>query len=68
VHHINIRDFADLDLFDFSKTAQLIEAGRAATEQYLNAPKPNTIRPLTTASAFTAAAPRMPRGGRPLRE
>ena len=68
VHHINIRDFADLDLFDFSKTAQLIEAGRAATEQYLNAPKPNTIRPLAPASAFTTAAPRMPRGGRPLRE
>jgi NTE family protein len=68
VHHINIQDFADLDLFDFSKTAQLIEAGRAATEQYLNAPKPNTIRPLATASAFTAAARRMPRGGRPLRE
>jgi NTE family protein len=68
VHHINIQDFADLDLFDFSKTAQLIEAGRAAAEQYLNAPKPNTIRPLATASAFATTAPRMPRGGRPLRE
>jgi NTE family protein len=68
VHHINIQDFADLDLFDFSKTAQLIEAGRVATEQYLSHPKPNTIRPLAAASAFAAATPRMPRGGRPLRE
>jgi NTE family protein len=68
VHHINIQDFADLDLFDFSKMAQLIEAGRVATERYLNHPKPNTIRPLAAASAFEVAAPRMPHGGRPLRE
>jgi NTE family protein len=67
VHHINIQAFADLDLFDFSKTAQLIEAGRVATEQYLSNPKPNTVRPLAPLSAMVAA-PRMPRGGRPLRE
>jgi NTE family protein len=66
VHHVNITAFADLDLFDFSKTAQLIEAGRAAMDLYLDHPKPNTIRPLTAASA--QAAPRLPRGGRPLRE
>jgi NTE family protein len=67
VHHINIQAFADLDLFDFSKTTQLIEAGRVATELYLNNPKPNMVRPLAPASAL-AAAQRMPRGGRPLRE
>ena len=67
VHHINIPAFADLDLFDFSKTAQMIEAGRAAMEQYLDNPKPNTIRPLTF-GAQTAEPRRMPRGGRPLRE
>jgi NTE family protein len=67
VHHVNITAFADLDLFDFSKTAQLIEAGRAAMDQYLANPKPNTIRPLA-GGALTAAPQRMPRGGRPLRE
>ena len=66
VHHINITAFADLDLFDFSKTQQLIDAGRAATDQYLANPKPNTIRPLGPAQ--TLGARRMPRGGRPLRE
>jgi NTE family protein len=68
VHHVNLTAFADLDLFDFSKTAQLIEAGRAAMDQYLANPKPNTIRPLTAVSAQAAATRRMPRGGRPLRE
>lgn len=67
VHHVNIQAFAALDLFDFSKTAQLIEAGRAAMDLYLDHPKPNTIRPLA-ASAQTAAPPHMPHGGRPLRE
>ena len=67
VHHVNITAFADLDLFDFSKTAQMIEAGRLAMEQYLNNPKPNTIRPLA-AGAQATATPHMPRGGRPLRE
>ena len=60
--------FADLDLFDFSKTAELIEAGRAAMDQYLGNPKPNTIRPLTAIGAQSASLQRMPRGGRPLRE
>ncbi len=67
VHHINITAFADLDLFDFSKTAQLIEAGHLAAEQYLSHPRPNVLQPLTPAHAL-AAPPRMPRGGRPLRE
>jgi hypothetical protein len=66
VHHVNITAFADNDLFDFSETAQMIEAGRLAMDQYLNAPRPNTIRPLAAHAA--QAAPRMPRGGRPLRE
>ncbi len=67
VHHINITAFADLDLFDFSKTAQQIEAGRLVAEQYLSQPRPNVIRPLTPAHAL-GAPPRLPRGGRPLRE
>ncbi|HSD82797.1 MAG TPA: patatin-like phospholipase family protein [Anaerolineae bacterium] len=67
VHHVNITAFANLDLFDFSQTAQLIEAGRAAMDRYLDNPKPNTIRPLTPA-ARPLSARRMPRGGRPLRE
>lgn len=67
VHHINIAAFADLDLFDSSKMAQMIEAGHSAMDQYLDRPKPNTIRPLAPAQAFNT--PRhMPRGGRPLRE
>ena len=66
VHHVNITAFADFDLFDFSKTAQLIEAGRAAMDLYLSHPKPNTIRPLATSAQ--AVAPHMPHGGRPLRE
>ena len=68
VHHVNIAAFADLDLFDFSKTAQLIEAGRSAMDQYLANPKPNTIRPLAAVGALPTTARRMPRGGRPLRE
>ena len=68
VHHVNIAAFAHLELFDFSKTAQLIDAGRAAMDQYLGAPKPNTIRPLGAARAQAVTARRMPRGGHPLRE
>ena len=67
MHHINITAFADLDLFDFSQTSQLIEAGRVATDQYLDNPRPNVINPLGPAQALHA--PRhLPRGGRPLRE
>ncbi len=68
VHHINITAFAEIDLFDFSKTAQMIEAGRAAMDQYLDNPKPNTIRPLTPTTTQAMSARRMPHGGRPLRE
>lgn len=68
VHHVNITAFADIDLFDFSKTAQMIEAGRAAMDLYLDHPRPNTISPLTPVDAQAAATRRMPRGGRPLRE
>jgi NTE family protein len=67
VHHVNITDFADLDLFDFSRAAQLIEAGRAAMERYLDHPKPNIIRPLAARTPAIATR-RVPRGGRPLRE
>lgn len=68
VHHVNITAFADLDLFDFSKAAQMIEAGRVAMDQYLDNPKPNTLRPLAATSAQAAVPRRMPRGGRPFRE
>jgi NTE family protein len=67
VHHVNIQAFADLDLFDFSKTPQMIEAGRAAMGLYLDHPKPDTIRPLAV-DAQDISTRRMPRGGRPLRE
>ena len=60
--------FADIDLFDFSKTARMIEAGCAARDQYLAHPRPNTIRPLAAIGAPAASTQRMPRGGRPLRE
>jgi len=68
VHHANITAFADLDPFDFSKTAQMIEAGRAAMDQYLAHPRPNTIRPLAVTGAQAAAPRRLPRGGRQLQE
>lgn len=63
LHHINITAFPDLPLFDFTQTASLINAGRIAMDTYLNAPKPNTVRPLATSAQ---AARRMPKGGRPL--
>ena len=68
VHHVNITDFADVDLFDFSKTAHMIEAGRAAMDQYLAHPKPNTIRPLAAVGTPAVSPRRLPRGGRPLQE
>ena len=64
VHHVNITAFADIDLFDFSQAAAMVEAGRIAMDTYLNAPKPNTIRPLALVTASMARP--MPRGGRPL--
>ena len=63
LHHVNITAFPDLPLFDFTQTASLINAGRIAMDTYLNAPKPNTVRPLATSAQ---AARRMPKGGRPL--
>jgi len=68
VHHVNTTDFADVDLFDFSKTAHMIEAGRAAMDQYLAHPRPNTIRPLAAIGAQAVSPRRLPRGGRPLQE
>ena len=67
VHHVNISAFANIALFDFSKTAQMIEAGRTTMDQYLDNPKPNTIRPLAVGMQ-TGTLKLMPRGGRPLRE
>lgn len=68
VHHVNITAFAEIDLFDFSKTTLMIEAGCAAMDQYLAHPRPNIIRPLAATGAQAASTQRMPRGGRPLRE
>lgn len=63
LHHVNITAFPDLDLFDFTKTQALIDAGRIAMATYLNSPKPNTLRPLGT-SAQTPR--RLPKGGQAL--
>ncbi len=63
LHHVNITAFPDLPLFDFTQTRALIDAGRVAMDTYLDAPKPNTIRPLATS---VQALRRMPKGGRPL--
>jgi NTE family protein len=68
VHHVNITAFAEIDLFDFSKTAQMIEAGRAAMDQYLANPRPNTIRPLAATGTQAVSPRRLPRGGHPLGE
>ena len=66
VHHINITAFPDLDLFDFGKASALIDAGRIAMDVYLNAPKPNQVKPLPTAVAEMARP--LPRGGKLLRQ
>lgn len=63
LHHVNITAFADLDLFDFTKMQAMIDAGRIAMDTYLNAPCPNTIRPLGTKAQTLR---RLPKGGRPL--
>lgn len=68
VHHVNITDFADIELFDFSKTAQMLEAGRAAMDRYLAHPRPNTIRPLAAVGAQAVSPRRLPRGGHRLQE
>ena len=68
VHYVNITVFAEIELFDFSKTAQMIEAGRAAMDHYLANPRPNTLRPLTAAGAAAASTQRLPRGGHSLQE
>jgi NTE family protein len=64
IHHVNITALPDLDLFDFTQSAKLIEAGRIAMDTYLDAPKPNQIRPLASATAQTLRP--MPRGGKRL--
>ena len=64
INHVNITAFPDLGLFDFTQSAKLIEAGRIAMDTYLNAPKPNQIRPLVSATA--QALQPMPRGGKRL--
>jgi NTE family protein len=68
VHHVNITAFAEIALFDFGRTAQMIEAGRAAMDHYLANPRPNTIRPLAATGAGEASIQRLPRGGHPLQE
>ena len=60
LHHVNIPAFGDLSLFDFSKVRELIAAGKAALDAYLDAPKPNVIQRATVAQA---AALQPPKGG-----
>ena len=60
LHHINISAFGDLSLFDFSKTRELIAAGKAALDAYLGAPKPNTIQ---RGAMAQVAEVKPPRGG-----
>ncbi len=66
VHHVNITAFADLPLFDFTKMAEMIAAGRAAMDAYLDAPRPNTLWPLGP-RAQAQLPRRLPKGGRPLK-
>lgn len=66
VHHVNITAFADLELFDFTQMAEMIEAGRAAMDAYLDAPRPNTLWALGP-RAQAQAPRRLPRGARPLK-
>ena len=61
LHHVNITAYSDLSLFDFSKGRELIAAGKAALDAYLDAPKPNTIQ---SAMRAQMAVQTPPRGGR----
>jgi NTE family protein len=60
LHHVNITAFGNLSIFDFSKTRELIAAGKAALDAYLDAPRPNIIERPTAAQA---AMLKPPRGG-----
>lgn len=60
LHHVDIPALGDLSLFDFSKARELIAAGKAALDAYLDAPRPNEIQRMAMAQA---AALKPPRGG-----
>ena len=58
LHHINISAYGDLSLFDFSKTRELIAAGKAAVDAYLGTPNPNTVQRMAVAQAVALQPPR----------
>lgn len=64
VHHICLTAFRELSFLDFSKTAQMLEAGYEAMRRYLEDPRPNQVCEATAAGLRTLAAQAVPGGGR----
>ncbi len=58
LHYISLGDiFANIDLQDFSHTAEMIAQGYQRTRQYLDHPTPNLFPPSLGATATDAAPP-----------
>ncbi len=46
LHHIHISAFSDVAFNDFSKTEEMLAAGREAAQAYLANPQPRAVRPM----------------------
>ncbi len=64
VHHICLTAFRELSFLDFSKTAQMLEAGYEAMRRYLEDPRPNQVCEATAEGLRTLVAQVIPGGGR----
>lgn len=65
VHHICLTAFREISFLDFSRTAQMLEAGYEAMQRYLADPRPNQVCEVTAEGIRALAAPAIPGGGRP---
>ncbi len=64
VHQICLTAFREISFLDFSRSAQMLEAGYEAMQRYLADPRPNQVCEATAEGLRTLAAQAVPGGGR----
>jgi NTE family protein len=57
LHHIHITDLSELAFDDFSKTDEMIVAGKRITDEYLSHPQPGVIAPIRSPGAALDTVP-----------
>ncbi len=64
VHHVCLTAFREISFLDFSRTAEMLEAGYEAMRRYLEDPRPDQICEATAEGVRSLSAQAIPGGGR----